>query len=263
MASGKPNVRCGHQDAQIFDGTGSAPVHGDLSVTGGGLPRSAASSVRPRETVKADGLARRPASSTATHYDAQITWDPFIDPSPALGVTTAIMGNCGFTIAPCKPTDRDLTIRHLTHVEGMSLDALRAGIHWGSKASRNISTCWSAGIPANVACFSGHSAIPHLRHGRGRRADRDRRRIARMVARRCARPVAAGAIGSPPRPPRRATAKERRIPSRLADDRELRAGEAMGDSCPRRLHADQGSKTSVDLAYLEGFGRPEARRPVV
>ncbi|TMH57662.1 MAG: hypothetical protein E6H53_12375, partial [Betaproteobacteria bacterium] len=66
-----------------------------------------------------------------THFDAQITWDPYVRPSPALGVTTAVIGNCGFTIAPCRPADRDLTMRNLTHVEGMSLEVLREGIEWG------------------------------------------------------------------------------------------------------------------------------------
>ena len=66
-----------------------------------------------------------------THFDAQITWDPTLSPSPALGVTTAVIGNCGFTIAPCRPADRELTMRNLTQVEGMSIDALRAGIDWG------------------------------------------------------------------------------------------------------------------------------------
>jgi len=60
-----------------------------------------------------------------THYDAQITWDPCVRPSPSLGVTTAVIGNCGFTIAPCRPHDRETTMRHLTQVEGMSLSVLR------------------------------------------------------------------------------------------------------------------------------------------
>jgi N-acyl-D-aspartate/D-glutamate deacylase len=120
------------KDAEIHDGAGSAPVHGDLGVTGGRIAAVGGKLGAAKETVKADGLALAPGIIDGhTHYDAQITWDPFIDPSPALGVTTAVMGNCGFTIAPCKPEDRDLTMRHLTHVEGMSLDALRAGVRWG------------------------------------------------------------------------------------------------------------------------------------
>ena len=65
-----------------------------------------------------------------THFDAQITWDSQVRPSPALGVTTAIIGNCGFTIAPCRPKDRELTMRNLTQVEGMSLQVLQHGIDW-------------------------------------------------------------------------------------------------------------------------------------
>ena len=75
-----------------------------------------------RERVDAHGLTLAPGIiDLHTHYDAQLTWDPFATPSTALGVTTVVIGNCGFTIAPCRPSDRDLTLRALTHVEGMSL----------------------------------------------------------------------------------------------------------------------------------------------
>ena len=120
------------KDAEIFDGSGAKPVHGDLGVTNGQIVEIGSKLGTAKETVKADGLALAPGIIDGhTHYDAQITWDPFVDPSPALGVTTAVLGNCGFTIAPCKPADRDITMRHLTHVEGMSLEALRSGINWG------------------------------------------------------------------------------------------------------------------------------------
>ena len=92
------------KDAEIFDGSGATPVRGDLGVTGGKIAAIGRKLGAAKETVKADGLALAPGIIDGhTHYDAQITWDPFVDPSPALGVTTAVMGNCGFTIAPCKP----------------------------------------------------------------------------------------------------------------------------------------------------------------
>ena len=95
-----------------------------------------------------------------THFDAQITWDPYVRPSPALGVTTAVIGNCGFTIAPCRPQDRDITMRNLTQVEGMSLEVLRAGIALGVRNLRRIP---GAAAPhrqrVNIAAYVGHSSL--------------------------------------------------------------------------------------------------------
>jgi N-acyl-D-aspartate/D-glutamate deacylase len=95
-----------------------------------------------------------------THYDAQLTWDPFATPSVALGVTTVVIGNCGFTIAPCRSGDRDLTLRALTHVEGMSLDALRAGVNWDFETyPQYLDSMERRGVVPNVASFVGHSSV--------------------------------------------------------------------------------------------------------
>jgi N-acyl-D-amino-acid deacylase len=76
--------------AEIHDGSGAAPVHGDLGVKDGRIAAIGPKLGAARETVNADGLALAPGIIDGhTHYDAQITWDPFVDPSPALGVTTA------------------------------------------------------------------------------------------------------------------------------------------------------------------------------
>src|SRR3546814_5460534 len=95
-----------------------------------------------------------------THYDAQVTWDALCDPSPALGVTTVVMGNCGFTIAPCKPEDRKLMMGHLTRVEGMAIEALEEGIQWNFQTfPEYLSMIEQQGVGPNVAVYIGHSAL--------------------------------------------------------------------------------------------------------
>ena len=252
------------KDAEIYDGAGNAPVRGDLGVTNGRIAAIGGKLGAAKETVKADGLALAPGIIDGhTHYDAQITWDPFVDPSPALGVTTAVMGNCGFTIAPCKPADRDLTMRHLTHVEGMSLDALRAGIRWGFESfPQYLDMLQSQGVGPNVACFAGHSAIRTFVMG----AEATERtatdaEIGQMAAQ-VREAMAAGAVGFAS-----STAEAHNgeggtpMPSRLADDRELRAlVKAMAESGNGVYMLTKGSKTSIP--YLEELA-VEAKRPVV
>jgi N-acyl-D-aspartate/D-glutamate deacylase len=149
------------ENATIYDGTGSAPRRGSVAVANGRIAEVGGVEGDARERVNADGLALMPGIiDTHTHYDAQITWDPFANPSPALGVTTVVMGNCGFTLAPCRPPDRDLTMRNLTHVEGMSLEALRAGIDWGFESFPDyVGMLEKNGVGPNVACFVGHSGV--------------------------------------------------------------------------------------------------------
>jgi N-acyl-D-amino-acid deacylase len=149
------------ENATIYDGLGGAPLRGSVAVANGRIAGVGKVEGEARERINADGLALMPGIiDTHTHYDAQITWDPFANPSPALGVTTVVMGNCGFTIAPCRQPDRDLTMRNLTHVEGMSLEALRAGIDWGFESFPDyVGMLEKKGVGPNVACFVGHSSV--------------------------------------------------------------------------------------------------------
>ena len=137
-------------------------MRGDVAVDAGRIvgvgPHLEVSAAR---TVDASGLALMPGIvDSHTHFDAQITWDPTVRPSPALGVTTAVIGNCGFTIAPCRPADRELTMRNLTQVEGMSIDALRAGIDWGFETfPEYMAQLRARGSAVNVAAYVGHSSV--------------------------------------------------------------------------------------------------------
>lgn len=149
------------RNALLLDGLGSAPVHGDLAVRDGRIAALGRDLGSSRETLDAKGLALMPGIiDTHTHYDAQLTWDPGASPSPALGVTTAIIGNCGFTIAPCRPQDRERIMRNLTHVEGMALEVLRAGIRWEFETvPEYFAMLERRGLALNVAGFVGHSSV--------------------------------------------------------------------------------------------------------
>ena len=148
-------------NAKVFDGLGNPGVDADVAVTGGKIAAVGRDLGAARERIDAQGLALMPGIiDNHTHYDAQVTWDPMLNPSPRMGVTTAILGNCGFTIAPCRPADRDLVMRNLTHVEGMSLAALREGIRWDFESfPEYLDMLERRGVGPNVACFVGHSSV--------------------------------------------------------------------------------------------------------
>ena len=113
------------RNAEICDGTGVATYAGELALTDGVISAIGSDVGLARKEINAQGAVVAPGIiDNHTHYDAQITWDAFATPSVGLGVTTLLMGNCGFTIAPCRLGDRELILKNLTQVEGMSLDAL-------------------------------------------------------------------------------------------------------------------------------------------
>src|SRR5207247_10258579 len=104
------------RNALLLDGLGSSPRHGDLGVRDGRIAEIGEVTDSAKETIDAGGLALMPGIiDNHTHYDAQLTWDPSASPSPALGVTTAILGHRRLTIAPCRPSARDPGGRHQKH----------------------------------------------------------------------------------------------------------------------------------------------------
>jgi len=148
--------------ATLYDGSGGEPFGADVAVRGGRIRAIAASlPVDALQVVDAQGLALMPGIiDSHTHFDAQVTWDPYVRPSPALGVTTAVIGNCGFTIAPCRPADRERTMRNLTQVEGMSLDVLRQGIRWEFETfAEYLAQLRRSRSAVNLACYVGHSSV--------------------------------------------------------------------------------------------------------
>ena len=149
------------KNAYIVDGTGNPAFRGDLAVSDGLVVDRGKNLGSSKQIIDAEGYILTPGFiDTHTHYDAQLTWDPWAEPSPELGVTTLIIGNCGFTIAPCRPEHRDLTMQNLTSVEGMSLDALRKGVVWDFETfPEYMAFLERRGVGPNVAAYVGHSSV--------------------------------------------------------------------------------------------------------
>ncbi|MGD9941928.1 MAG: amidohydrolase family protein [Burkholderiaceae bacterium] len=249
-------------NAIIVDGTGREPVKGDLAVARGRIS-AIGTDLGPAESrIDAGGKVLMPGIiDTHTHYDAQITWDPWCDPSPALGVTTVVMGNCGFTIAPCKPGDRRQMMLNLSRVEGMSFDALDAGIRWEFEDfSGYLDMLQRQGVGPNVCAYIGHSALRSYVMGEAAVAraatDEEISSMSRLIA----DAMRAGAVGfSTSTHEQHVGDGGAAMPSRLADTRELkRLARAMGEQGRGVMMIVKGSKTSIsDIEELavEG-GRP-------
>jgi N-acyl-D-aspartate/D-glutamate deacylase len=94
-----------------------------------------------------------------SHYDAQVFWDPALTPSSFHGVTSVVAGNCGFSIAPCRPEHRELLARTLQHVEDMDLATLEAGIPWDFETfPQYLDSVARHGTALNYGVYVGHTA---------------------------------------------------------------------------------------------------------
>ena len=149
------------RNAEVFDGTGLAPVLSDVAVSNGRISQIGHITDLAHETIDAKGLALMPGIvDLHTHYDAQVTWDRTMSPSPALGVTTAVIGNCGFGIAPCPAPLQETMLKNLSVVEGMDLNSLLTGVNWEFESfGQYMDQLRRIGPYINTAVFAGHSVI--------------------------------------------------------------------------------------------------------
>ena len=250
------------ENARICDGLGKPIHHGSVGVEDGRLAAVGAAAGEARQRVDAGGMVLAPGIvDLHTHFDAQLTWDAFATPALDLGVTTVVIGNCGFTIAPCRPQDRDLTLRNLTHVEGMPLQALRAGIEWDFQTyPEYLDALERKGSVPNVASFVGHSSVRTWVLG----AEASKRAASKAevgeMKRLVREAMQAGAVGFAT-----STLEQHNgengvpMPSRLADEHEMmELTGALGESGRGVFMLTKGMKTTVP--WLEQIaarnGRP-------
>ena len=115
----------------IYDGTGDKPFVADIAIKGRKIEAIGELDEVSKQTINAEGKVVAPGFvDIHTHYDGQVTWDPYLRPSTYHGVTTVVMGNCGVGFSPCKPEERDWLISLMEGVEDIPGTALHEGINW-------------------------------------------------------------------------------------------------------------------------------------
>lgn len=213
----------------IYDGSGLPGFLGDVAVQDGRLAEVGGRLGPARREIQADGLAVAPGFiDSHTHLDAQLLWDPFATSSCFHGVTSLITGNCGLSLAPCKPEHRGTLIDIFSRVEDMEAAVLRAAVDWSWTDTAGYLAAIAGRRPAlNVGTLVGHCAL--RQHVMGE-ASVERAATASEISAMQAElegSLRAGALGfSTNQNPRHFRADGKPVPTRLAEPAEI---EALGD----------------------------------
>jgi N-acyl-D-aspartate/D-glutamate deacylase len=147
----------------IVDGSGRPGFAGDLGIKDGKVVALGKADAAAAQTIDATGKVVSPGFvDVHTHYDAQILWDRMLSISPWHGVTTTVIGNCGFGVAPTRAIHRKLIMQTLEKVEGMSLEALEAGLglRWPFETfPQYLDALEKRGSAINIAALFGHTPL--------------------------------------------------------------------------------------------------------
>ncbi len=214
------------KNGTIVDGSGMGRYRADVGVKNGKIVEIGRIRAPAQRTINADGLIVAPGFIDGhTHMDAQVNWDRSGTCSCWHGVTTVIMGNCGFALAPCPPDQREWFARCLTAVEDIPLEAMMAGIDWNWETfPEYLATVDKLPKALNYGAYIGHSALRMYTMGKralSEAATEDD--VARMVAA-VKEAIKAGAMGfSSSRAGTHVTPDDTPVASRIAEWSEIDA----------------------------------------
>jgi N-acyl-D-aspartate/D-glutamate deacylase len=208
----------------IVDGSGKPRFSGDIGITDGRIVEIGKVTTAAKRTIDADGLIVSPGFIDGhTHMDAQIAWDPLGSCSCWHGVTSVVMSNCGFALAPCKPADRDWYARCLSAVEDIPTDAMAAGIDWTWETfPEYLATVERLPKAINYGMYIGHSALRMYVMGKRALSEKATEQDMAAMARSVQEALKAGALGfSSSRASTHVTPDDTPVASRIAEWEEI------------------------------------------
>ncbi|MGH0029901.1 MAG: N-acyl-D-amino-acid deacylase family protein, partial [Myxococcota bacterium] len=254
----------------VVDGTGLARRRADVAVRNGRIARvgHVPTDASAGTVLDASGLIVAPGIVDAhTHYDPQLTFDPWATSSCYHGVTTVLAGNCGFSIAPTRVADRPYIKAMFARVEGMAPVALD-GVEWDFETFPEYLDARRGRLGVNLACYVGHSSLRRWVMGEDATRRAARPDEVDAMRRLVAEAMAAGAAGfSSSHVPTQVDGNDDPVPSRFSELDELRAlvaeaGQAGGGSIAYLPKSVIGGLDAADEALLVELGRL-SRLPVV
>jgi N-acyl-D-aspartate/D-glutamate deacylase len=213
------------KNGTVIDGSGLPRYRADIGVRAGRIVTIGRIREQASEVLDAEGQIVAPGFVDGhTHMDAQIFWDPLGQSSCFHGITTAVMGNCGFTLAPCAAADKDLVIRNLQRAEDLSPEAMEAGIKWQWTTFPEFLDCVES-LPKgiNYAGYIGHSALRTYVMGERAFEQQASETDLKAMEHELRDAIRAGAIGfTTSRSPSHETPDDRPVASRIASWNEVR-----------------------------------------
>ena len=185
------------KNGTVVDGSGMPRYRSDVGVKDGRIVEIGRIRAAAERTLDADGLIVAPGFIDGhTHMDAQVAWDPIGSCSCWHGVTSVVMGNCGFALAPCKPEDREWFARCLTAVEDIPTEAMLAGIEWNWETfPEYLANVERLPKALNYGMYIGHSALRMYAMGKRGLEEKASEDDLRAMAHAVAEAVRAGAMG--------------------------------------------------------------------
>jgi N-acyl-D-aspartate/D-glutamate deacylase len=208
----------------VVDGSGKPRFTGDIGIKDGRIAEIGKVTTAAGRTIDADGLIVAPGFIDGhTHMDAQIAWDPLGSCSCWHGVTSVVMSNCGFALAPCKPADRDWYARCLSAVEDIPTDAMAAGIDWTWETfPEYLATVERLPKAINYGMYIGHSALRMYVMGKRALSETATEQDMATMARTVQEALKAGALGfSSSRASTHVTPDDTPVASRIAEWQEI------------------------------------------
>lgn len=250
------------RNGTVIDGSGLPRFRADVGIVGGKIAAIGRLRDGAREVIEAEGHVVSPGIIDAhTHMDAQVFWDPIGTCSCWHGITSVVMGNCGFSLAPCAEKDKHLVMRNLERAEDIAPEAMEAGIKWSWETfAQYLDAVDRVPKGINYAAYIGHSALRTYVMGERAFTDEASAEELQSMKREVRDAVRAGAIGfTTSRTLNHQTPDGQPVASRIANWEEVRQLVGVMGELNAGVFEIAGENTGMDSQRIRDYlGRLKA-----